>query len=303
MGGKINRIGIVGAGTMGRRIAFACVTRGVEVRLFDAVPEVVESAVQTVRDWIEERVRDGRLEKNATQAAELLTECSDLPSCVSNVDLALESVPEKVPLKRQVLAEIDRHAGESALIGSNTSSIPASEVADATLRSEKVFNINFGHLDDLKVEIMGHEGTAASTLKAARRFVRDLGLIPIQVRREIRGYATNRIWRAVKKEALFLIAGGYITVEDIDRAWMLDWQTSVGPCGVMDAVGLDVIQDIEMSYFEATGDPSDRPPRFLEEMIAEGKLGVKTRQGFYKYPDPVYKSRHFLKGEKGDLDG
>jgi 3-hydroxybutyryl-CoA dehydrogenase len=300
MGKQISRVGIVGTGTIGRRVAFACVTQGVEARLFDAVPEAGESAVRTVRTWIEERARDGRLPEDTGKASRLLAVCSDLPSCVSDVDLVLESVPEKALLKRQVLAEIDRHAAPDALVGSNTSSIPASELADATQRPEKVFNINFGHLDDLKVEIMGHEGTAAATLGAVLRFVRRLELIPIQVRRDIRGYATNRIWRAVKKEALFLIAGGYITAEDIDRAWMLDWGTSVGPCGVMDAVGLDVVRDIEMSYFEASGDPSDRPPRFLEEMIAEGKLGVKTRQGFYKYPDPLYKRRHFLKGEKGD---
>ncbi len=87
---------------------------------------------------------------------------------------------------------------------------------------------------------------------------------------------------------LFLLDQGYSTPEDIDRGWMLDWNTPIGPCGAMDQIGLDVVQDIEQVYYETSGDPSDRPPQLLHDMIANGKLGEKSGEGFYRYPDPAY---------------
>ena len=170
-------------------------------------------------------------------------------------------------------------------------------MADATERPEKAFNFNFGPPDDLKVEVMGHPLTDPSIIEVVMNFVKSLGLVPILVRREIMGYAGNRVWRAVKKEVLFLLDGGYATAEDIDRGWMLEWETSIGPCGLMDIVGLDVIRDIEMVYYEASNDPSDRPPQLLLKMIEQGKLGVKSGEGFYKYPHPAYKKPGWLKGE------
>ena len=112
------------------------------------------------------------------------------------------------------------------------------------------------------------------------------------------GYCCNRIWRAVKKEVLFLLDGGYISAEDIDRGWMLEWETTLGPCMIMDMIGLDVVRDIEMNYFRASGDPSDRPPKLLLEKIEQGKLGVKSGEGFYQYPHPAYKESGWLKGDK-----
>lgn len=295
---QITKVGIVGAGTMGRRIAFACVIRGKEAHLFDVLPQASEQAVRAVRRLIEERVALGRLEPGTLERGlRLLAVHSAIQSCVAGVDLVIEAVPEKVELKRKVFAEIARYADAETLLGTNTSSIPGSWLADATRRPEKFFNLNFGTPDDLKVEVMAHPKTAPATLEAALGFVRSLGLVPILVRGELVGYATNRIWRGVKKEVLFLLNGGYTTAEDIDRAWMLDWGTQIGPCGLMDEVGLDVVRDIEMVYYQASGDPSDAPPPLLLRMMEEGKLGVKSGQGFYTYPDPAYKRPGWLKGE------
>ncbi len=292
---NISKIGIVGAGTMGQRIAFACVTCGKETRLFDIFPEATEEARRVVKSLIRERVADGLLEPGIVESASSLMSISpSLKDCVSDVDLAIETVPENIELKRKVFAEIDHYANSETLIGTNSSSIPGSRLADATERPEKVFNFNFGPPDDPKVEVMGHPLTASSTIEAVMKFVKALGLVPILVRREIMGYAGNRVWRAIKKEVLFLLDGGYVTPEDIDRGWMLEWKTSIGPCGLMDIVGLDVVRDIELVYYEASGDPSDRPPKFLLDMIEQGKLGVKSGEGFYKYPNPVYKQPGWL---------
>ncbi|UCC38752.1 MAG: 3-hydroxyacyl-CoA dehydrogenase family protein [Candidatus Aminicenantes bacterium] len=295
----IKKVGIVGAGTMGRRLVYGCIISGKQTRLFDILPKAPDEARQVVRALIEERMAEGRLVPGTLEAAlPLLSICSSLEDCVSGVDLVIETVPEDIALKRKVFAEIDQYSDPDTLIGTNTSSIPGSKLADATKRPEKVFNFNFGPPDDLKVEVMGHPLTDQSTIERAMKFVKSLGLVPILVRREIMGYAGNRVWRAVKKEVLFLLDGGFATAEDIDRGWMLEWETPIGPCGLMDIIGLDVVRDIEMVYYAASGDPSDQPPKMLLDMIEQGKLGVKSGEGFYKYPDPAYKRPSWLKGEE-----
>ena len=295
----ITRVGIVGAGTMGRRIAFGCIIKGVPVQLYDVDPSVVEEARTAVEDLLDEWVEADRLMPVMRDTAvSLLSMHTSLDACLDGVDLAIEAVPEEVDLKRTVFAKIDEAAAPGALIATNTSSIPGSRLAGATSRPEKVINVNFGPPEDRKVEVMGHPDTAPATREAVTTFLRDLGLIPIQVQREIMGYAVNRIWRAIKKETLFLVDGGYATPEAIDRGWMLEWNASMGPCGLMDKVGLDVVRDIEMMYYRDSGDPSDKPPPLLDEMIEEEKLGEKTGEGFYSYPNPAYEQEGWLEGEK-----
>jgi len=223
---------------------------------------------------------------------------TSLGACVGGAGLIIEAVPEDVELKRTVFAQIDEAADPDTLIATNTSSIPGSWLADATDRPEKVINVNFGPPEDRKVEVMGHPDTDPSTMEAVTGFIRQISLVPIRVEREIMGYAVNRIWRAVKKETLFLLDGGYASPEAIDRGWMLEWDTPMGPCGLMDKVGLDVVRDIEQTYFEESGDPSDRPPQLLHDMIKEDKLGEKTEEGFYSYPNPAYEQEGWLEGEE-----
>jgi 3-hydroxybutyryl-CoA dehydrogenase len=291
----IRTVAIVGAGTMGRRIAFDCVRCGLRTRLYDAAPGVAQDAVQWVRFTMEQWRQEGRLTAEIAERALSLIEASqDLKQCAHDADMAIESVPENVALKRSVFAELDSALPPNALIVSNTSAIPASRLASATTRAERVLNVNFGHLGHRKVELMGHAGTALEAIATARAFLRELGLVPIVVSGESVGYATNRVWRAVKKEVLKLIDRGLVSAEDIDRGWMLDWGVDVGPCGLMDHIGLDVVRDIELIYYDESGDVNDRPPAFLDGMIAAGKLGTKSGEGFYRYPNPSYEQPGFL---------
>jgi 3-hydroxybutyryl-CoA dehydrogenase len=193
-----------------------------------------------------------------------------------------------------VFADLAPQLAPRALVATSTSSIPGSWLADATGRAQRFLNVNFGAIEDLKVEVMAHPDTAPETVAAVVEFLRRLGLVPVVARREVLGYPLNRIWRAVKKEVLALLDGGCTTAEDVDRGWMLDWGTPIGPCGLMDRVGLDVVRDIELVYHRATGDPSDQPPRLLLDMIAVGKLGEKSGEGFYRYPNPVYRDPGWL---------
>ncbi|MGH7695754.1 MAG: 3-hydroxyacyl-CoA dehydrogenase family protein [Gemmatimonadaceae bacterium] len=292
---QIRTVAIVGAGTMGRRIAFDCVRYGVLTRLYDAAPGVAEDAVRWVRATMEQWREQGRLSANvADRAVALIQASQELDQCARDADVAFESVPENVALKRRVFAELDRVLPPNALIVSNTSAIPASRLATATARPERVLNVNFGHLGHRKVEVMGHAGTAVETIAIAHAFLRELGLVPIVVRGESVGYATNRVWRAVKKEVLKLLDRDVVSAEDIDRGWMLDWGTNIGPCALMDHIGLDVVRDIELIYYDESGDETDRPPALLDRMLAAGKLGTKSGEGFYRYPNPSYEQPGFL---------
>jgi len=300
---QISKVGIVGAGTMGRRIAFGCVVCNKETRLFDISPSIAKRAEMVVHDLVEDYLSSdsfNKAQKNAKALSSLLSISSSLQDCVSGVDLVIETVPENIELKREVFIEIEKFVDSETLICTNTSSIPGSELAKVTRKARKVFNINFGSLKDLKVELMPNPHTDSTTMEAAIQFVKSINLIPIVVKREILGYATNRIWRSIKKEVLFLLDGGYITAEDIDRAWILDWETSKGPCAIMDEIGLDVVRDIEVVYYEDSKDPSDLPPKFLLDKIAEGKLGVKSGEGFYKYPKPAFKKPGWLMGKENE---
>jgi 3-hydroxybutyryl-CoA dehydrogenase len=144
------------------------------------------------------------------------------------------------------------------------------------------------------VEIGGGTRTTAETLDALTVFARSIGMLPLRVRKESTGFIFNRVWRAIKKETLKVVDSGIASHEDVDRAWMIMYGTPYGPFGLMDEIGLDVVQDIEEHYARESGDPSDRPPPILTERVVRGDLGRKTGRGFYTYPQPQYADPGFL---------
>lgn len=281
---------------MGPRIAYRCAISGLHTFLTDRDPQALQKARNRIEGWLTERSIDRPLSTaEATSARTRLHFCNTLEQCLADVDLVIETVPENLNLKRQVFAEIDRVAPAGALLATNSSSIPCSRIADVTARPGKVFNINFSDpTRDLLVEIMKGALTDDKTIGAAERFVRSLKMVPITTLKESPGFSFNRIWRAVKREALHLVADGYCSLEDIDRAWILDFGTKCGPFGLMDIVGIDIVRDIEMQYYLQSREEGDRPPQFLDDLIAQGRLGVKNGKGFYSYPNPEYKQPGWL---------
>ena len=292
----ISRLGIVGAGTMGTRIAFRCAVSGVESFLYDKYPDVLERSLHTIEGWLAQRVKSGVLGPDEAQAAlSRVHACETLAQCVADVPLVIENVPEDLKLKREVFAEIDKVAPPQTLIASNSSSLPCSRIADATGRPDKIFNVNFADpTQDNHVEVMKGATASGETLAAGVAFLRSLGMVPIVTCKEIMGFSFNRVWRAVKRETLHLVDQGYCTHEDLDRAWMMNFEMPYGPFGLMDKIGLDVIRDIEMQYYLDSGDERDKPPQMLEEMVAGGHLGVKSGRGFYTYPNPAYENPGWL---------
>lgn len=289
---SISKVAMVGAGTMGRRIAFQCARSGMPSRLFDLIPGALEAARLEINGWLEEKLAADEVE----EAMARIEYCTDLRQCLDGVDLVIENVPEDLEVKRAVFAELDAVAAPHTLLATNSSSLPASLISSATSRPDKIFNVNFGNPpeDELLVEMMAAEGVPSSVLEAGEEFLKAIGTVPIVTRKEIMGFSMNRVWRAIKREALHLVADGYSHFEDLDRAWILLFGSRIGPFGIMDEVGLDVIRDIEEQYFFESGEERDRPPEFLERMVEAGRLGVKTGRGFYGYPNPEYRAEGWL---------
>jgi 3-hydroxybutyryl-CoA dehydrogenase len=145
------------------------------------------------------------------------------------------------------------------------------------------------------VDIMGGKRTVTEVIETAKAWVRSVGCVPLIVNKEIFGFCFNRIWRTVKREVLYMWAGGFVDFKDIDRAWMIAHETPQGPFGLMDSIGLDVVYDIEMVYYNESKDSKDYPPEALKAMLDRHELGLKTGKGFYNYPDPEYSQSDFLK--------
>jgi len=278
---------IVGLGVMGARVAWACANAGLVTHGYDLSRDNAAKAVDSAIEWSAESTRE--------RIASLLKVHDTLEEAVAGCQLVFENVPEVLEVKNTVLRQIDALLPPNACIGSNTSSFLCSTLANAIRHPQRLFAMNFTDPRKMRlVELMGGALTSAETLQFARAWAHAIGMLPAQVRREQMGYCFNRLWREIKKEVLRQIANGYCTAEDIDRAWMLAWGTRYGPCGLMDETGLDSILNVEKSYFAATGGESDRPPKFLEDMVAANKKGVSTGQGFFTYPDPVFLQPGFL---------
>ncbi len=221
-----------------------------------------------------------------------------LEEAVAGAQLVIEAVREDAATKRAVFAELDRLA-PAAILATNSSSLPSSVLVPAVADPTRLLNMHFFAPIWARpmVELMGCGDTSPATMAAAERFGRSLGLVTAVVRGESKGFIINRVWRAVKREALRVVDEGHADPADVDRLWMLFFGTPVGPFGIMDMVGLDVVADIETSYQAVATDPADRPSRVLHRLVAEGKLGEKSGEGFYEHPDPAYLRPDWLTGD------
>lgn len=298
--GDIGRVAVIGAGTMGAQIAAQTAFSGRSVALYDAVPDALERGMHRIQEEILPAIEAaGRLSGSAGEAANRIHAASSLEGAVGGVDLVIEAVREDAATKRAVFQELSSMA-PTAILGTNSSSLPSSVVADVVERPERLLNMHFFAPIWVRpmLELMSSGATSDDVLAAARRFGESLGLVTATVQGQSKGFIINRIWRAVKRESLRVVDEGHAQPEDIDRLWMMFFQTEHAPFGVMDMVGLDVVADIEASYQAVSVDPSDQPSTTLHRMIAEGKLGEKSGEGFYHHPNPEYRQRGFLNGSQ-----
>lgn len=298
MAHQIEKVAVLGLGRLGAQIALQAAAQGYRVLGYDPDETVLQRSLHAFLTVDRAKARDEIIDVD--KWAEVVDQVQLVPSlqaAVSQADLVIEVVPEKLELKLKVWAEIDAAAPPHAILATNSSSMPVSKLEGATTRAEQCLNLHFYQLviGQNMADVMGGSKTTPEVLEAGRAFVHSLGIIPLKVNKELLGFCFNRVWRAIKRESLHMWADGYVDFRDVDRGWMVFAGTPWGPFGLMDTVGLDLIWDIEMVYYNESGDPKDHPPQALRDLIDAGHLGVKSGRGFYNYPDPEFSEEGFLK--------
>ena len=296
---SIQRVCVVGAGFMGSQIALHCAVHGRDVWLHDISEIALARAEIQLRRLLIDQAAAGVVDDAAAAVAlGRLRRTTSLGEAAAEADIVIEAVKEDLAVKREVFAALDRICPPHTILTTNSSSLRISRIESATSRPGKVLNTHFVQpvWKHPFVELMGGSQTSTETMQSVKSFMESMGLLTIMVRKENTGFVFNCIWRAVKKESLRLLDQGVASVEDIDRTWMIQMESDMGPFAMMDRIGLDVVRDIEQVYYEESGDSRDAPPRVLEEKIACGELGVKTGRGFYTYPQPAWQQPGFLNG-------
>ncbi|MGW4272975.1 3-hydroxyacyl-CoA dehydrogenase family protein [Streptomyces seoulensis] len=267
---------VIGAGTLGRRIALMFATRG-HVRVHDPARHAAEEAVA----YVAGRVRDtaGHVGSDTPGAATAVT---DLAEAVADAWLVVEAVPERLELKRRIFADLDKAAAADAILASNSSSYPTSRFIDRVAHPERVVNMHFYMPPGQSaVDLMSCGRTDRDVLDFLLRELPRYGVHPFEARRESTGFIFNRIWAAIKRESLAVVAEGVSTPQEVDRMWQINTGLRSGPFRQMDKVGLDVVLDIENHYAEENPALPTGPRALLRRYVDAGHLGVKSGRGFY----------------------
>ncbi|TMF43874.1 MAG: 3-hydroxyacyl-CoA dehydrogenase family protein [Chloroflexi bacterium] len=282
----MNRLSVIGAGSMGAQIAQQAALHGLEVILNDTSAEQLRKAADSNRGHVMRRVEKGKLsEPDAVAALERVRQTTDLAEAARGADFVIEAVFEDLGVKRATFAELDRLAPVGAVLASNSSTMGISKIADATSRPERCVNMHFFYpvlVMDL-VEVVRGPLTSGATTERAMAMARAMGRTPVLINKEIDGFIVNRILHAATQEAYRLFDAGVADFEDIDVAVEKGLNWPMGPFRLGDFSGLDVTYNARLHMFKATGDERYRPSPQLEAKVKAGKLGRKTGEGWYKY--------------------
>lgn len=273
---------ILGAGTLGRRIALMFATQGTAVNIYDLKDENCKAA----KDYVEAELPK-LLAKIPNAVAGTVTGFVDMAAAVTDAWLIIEAIPEKLELKRTVFGQLDKAAPPDAILASNSSSYPARQFIDEVSEAGRLRVVNthfYMPPTQNAVEVMSCGFTDAEVLNTLLSTLPKYGLSPFLVRKESVGFIFNRVWAAIKRESLAVVAEGVSTPEDIDRIFMVNTGSPGGPFRLMDQVGLDVVLAIEEHYAALNPTLPVGPRDLLKKYIAAGKLGVKSGEGFYVYP-------------------
>lgn len=282
---EIERVLVVGAGTMGHGIAQVAAAAGMEVSLHDVSEERIRKGLDAVRANLDKGVDKGKVTPDERRAAlGRLQAAPDLEGSARGADLVVEAVPESLELKRGLFERLDGVAPERALLASNTSSLSIDAIAAATKRPERVLGMHFFnpvHLMAL-LEIVRGARTAPGAVERAAGAGRRMGKDPIVVR-DSPGFASSRLGLALGLEAMRMLEQGVASAEDIDKAMALGYRHPMGPLRLTDVVGLDVRLAIADYLHAELGSEVFRPPEILRRLVAEGRLGRKSGRGIYDW--------------------
>ena len=282
----IRQISILGTGTMGRGIAYLSAVAGYDTVMFDADAAALDGARAAIDSILRKGVEKGKLDESTAAAAiARLQLIPELEPAVNAADLIIEAVPESIELKTELFAQADLFCDERTILASNTSSISITQLASNVERRDRFIGMHFfnpPHLMKL-IEIVRGERTSDDTVATVRAIAEKMGKTPILVR-DSPGFATSRLGVAIGLEAIRMLEEGVASAEDIDRAMELGYNHPMGPLRLTDLVGLDVRLGIAEYLAEKLGSRFE-PPQLLRDMVRGGKLGKKSGEGFYRWPE------------------
>ncbi|MUL76018.1 3-hydroxyacyl-CoA dehydrogenase family protein [Mycolicibacterium sp. CBMA 226] len=272
---------VVGAGTLGRRIALMFAAHGAQVRIHDLAAQQRQEAV----DFVAQNLPSVAVEAVVPGS---VSADDDLGDAVRDAWLVIEAIPERLELKVQMFGQLDELAPADAILASNSSSYASRLFLDKVRRPERVLNIHFYMPPKQNaVDVMSCGQTDRAVLDFVMTTLPRFGFQPFEALKESTGFIYNRIWAAVKRESLEVVAEGVSTPQDVDRMYQLNTGSPAGPFRMMDRVGLDVVLDIEEHYCAEHPEYPEGPRKLLRTYVEQGRLGVKSGAGFYDdYPSP-----------------
>ena len=283
----IRAVAVLGAGTMGHGIAQVCAVAGCDVRLYDIDDEAVSAGADRVRANLDGAIARGKVteeERDGTLAR--ISTGTVIADAVAGVDLVVEAAPESMELKARIFAEVDGAVPDHAILASNTSSLSIGEIARAVSDPSRFVGMHFFnpvHIMKL-VEVVWGPETSEATRDASVAFAVRLGKEPIVVR-DAPGFASSRLGIVLGMEAIRMVEQGVASPEHIDKAMELGYRHPMGPLKLTDLVGLDVRLGIAEYLYATLASDAFAPPALLRSMVAEGRLGKKSGQGFYDWTE------------------
>jgi 3-hydroxybutyryl-CoA dehydrogenase len=284
---EIKKIVVVGGGTMGGGIAQLCAQQGFQTTICETSMKLAEKALQKIDKGLADRVIKGKLnedEKNTILSR--ISIAGDLQPA-KQADFVIESVVEDLNVKKQVFQQLDELAPKGVILVTNTTSLSISQMAEVTRRPEKVCQMHFFNPPVIMklVEIMPGKKTSPETIKEVEKLALALGKDPVICQKEAPAGIVSRVLGQLLNEATWLVESGVAKPEDIDKAMKLGANHPMGPCQLIDLIGLDVHRAKMQTLRTVLNDPRYQHPPIIDRMIAEGRLGKKSGRGFYEYQE------------------
>lgn len=281
----MNKVAVIGAGTMGNGIAHVFAMNGFEVNLCDISEDALDNAVKTIEKNLWRMVSKEKItEKTKLNTLDNIDTKTNLPEAVKDADLVVEAATENIDLKLKIFKQIDEHAPADCILASNTSSISITKIASVTNRPAQVIGMHFMNpVPVMKlVEVIRGYGTSDEVTDKVMEVSRKLNKMPVEVN-DYPGFVANRILLPMINEAIAALQEGVAGVQEIDTVMKLGMAHPMGPLQLADFIGLDVCKSILEVLHVGFGDPKYAPNPLLVNMVTAGKLGKKSGEGFYDY--------------------
>lgn len=282
---EIKKPFVLGAGIMGAGIGQLCAQEGYEVIVTDVSEEIIGKAKEKVTRGLQRRIEKGKItQEDMDSVLSRMNWSTDL-NIARESNFVIETVFENLDLKKEIFKNLDSICSPETILATNTTALSVSEIASATQRPDKVIGMHFFNPAVIMklVEIIRGDETSEETIETTKMFAESLGKVPIATFKEAPAGIVSRVLAGLLNEAATVFADGIADVQDIDEAMKLGAGLPMGPLALIDMIGLDIHLAKMQTLYKKLKDERYKPPEIIKEMVAAGKLGKKTGEGFYKY--------------------